>query len=806
MRAVRFLRHAPLAPVLLAAVAGILVADRPSWIAGGFAFLGLLGAAIALGKAFRNAGPDAGRNAFGKACHPLAVLLLASAIALAGVAWRHTARLDAIRSFPLSGPIAGGHSVEIEGSGWFASRPDRGERSVSGIVEIESITVASTRIPCRHRLPVWIRQVPGEISYGTPLQFSGLVRPLESPEAPGGFDPASFYFRHSGSLARLEIREGDRLVTGGATGDAMRGSPLVAAAQHLRGHLEAGLLTGLDPADEPYARLIAAMSLGARENSPEELEDAFRRSGTMHLFAVSGLHVGVVGGLLLGTLLLLRVPKRTAVLVVIPLLLFYALLTGLRPSAVRAAIMFSVFLAGFALREEPRLLNSLALAGLLILLADTQQLFLPGFQLSFAVLLSIALFAEAAQRRFAAPWLTDPFLPRSLAGPVRRVKDRLVVVGAGALAVSLFAWLGSTGLLAWHFQSLSPVGIVANLFLVPLAGIIVTIAAASLACFALKLPWLTALLNQVNVGIAIVLSGAAGLFADLPGAHRHVGHAPPNPGTDSAMVLDVFGRGGDGALLLTFPGGGKTRPAPWMIDTGGGETWRRQVLPLLRSRSVNRIGGLVLTHGDIGHIGAAPDLLAQFRPTLLFEPASANRSPAYPEILALAESRRIRRIGLSAGQRLRPHPDVVLDILSPRPESAGRLADDRALVARLSYRNRRILLTSDAGFDTEKTLLEAGVDLRADLWIRGQHSGSPSGLPSFVDAVGPAAVVSSSDFFPASEQLGDAFRDHLARAGAELFPLDETGVVTVTVGGDTLEIACHRRPGDPWRHRFEAAP
>ena len=90
----------------------------------------------------------------------------------------------------------------------------------------------------------------------------------------------------------------------------------------------------------------------------------------MHVFAVSGLHVGIVLAFLWGLLRWLGVPRRYAVIVLIPAILFYATVTGLRPSAVRAAIMGSVVLLGFVAERKPRLLNSLAFAALLILALD----------------------------------------------------------------------------------------------------------------------------------------------------------------------------------------------------------------------------------------------------------------------------------------------------------------------------------------------------------------------------------------------------------------------------------------------------
>src|SRR5690606_31799262 len=160
--------------------------------------------------------------------------------------------------------------------------PEYGARSVSTTVHLISLTIGSHEVPCDHRVPAWIQKMPESLSYGATIRFTGRLLPLEASGTPGGFDARAFYFRQSGSLARLEIREGDGLTI--LPGD--RGSRMVGFAQRLRKDLEDALLRGVSLADEPYARLIAAMSLGARENSPEELEELFRQSGTMHLFAV----------------------------------------------------------------------------------------------------------------------------------------------------------------------------------------------------------------------------------------------------------------------------------------------------------------------------------------------------------------------------------------------------------------------------------------------------------------------------------------------------------------------------------------
>src|SRR5436309_15327137 len=114
-------------------------------------------------------------------------------------------------------------------------------------------------------------------------------------------------------------------------------------------------------------------------------------SWSMHIFAISGLHIALLAGVLVELLRVLQIPRGLCGWLVIPLIWFYTAATGWQPSAVRSTIMMSVIIVGWALKRPSNLLNSLAAAGFILLLWDPQQLFQASFQLSFFVVLSIAL-------------------------------------------------------------------------------------------------------------------------------------------------------------------------------------------------------------------------------------------------------------------------------------------------------------------------------------------------------------------------------------------------------------------------------
>lgn len=758
-------RKAPLFVASAAGGVGIVLADRGWLTAAVAAGLLLAGVAVAILRRSR-------RGSF---------ILAAIAVPMILLAVRQQSRLTEIQSFPLATALAKGDVAVVEGRGWIASLPETGERSVTTTLHLESLRIGGRDLPCDHRVPCWIQKHPANLGYGVEIRFSGKILPLDGPVVPGGFDARYYYFRKSGSLGKLEIRDGDIL----EILPEKKGSRLVELAYHLRGRLEEALLIGVPPAHEPYARLVAAMALGASEQSPEELEEYFRISGTMHLFAVSGLNVAIVAGMLVWIAAAVGIPKSRAVAVIIPVVLFYAVLTGFSPSAVRAALMASVFLAGYAIREKPRLLNSLGFAALALLAWDPQQWFLPGFQLSFAVLFFIAVMAPWLGTWIAGPFLADPFIPQPLIKPTRRFADRLSRSLAALLAVSLASWLGSVGLLAWHFESISPIGILANLVMVPLASLVMGLAAASLACYGLHLTWITALANQLNVAAAFGLASLAQFFSSIPGATIHTGHESSQQAKE-ILRFDVVGERGESSILVEFPIPGRN-PVRWMIDTGGDRTYPGRVLPLMRHRGLNRIDTLVLTHGDEGHLGAAPLVLHQFRPSLLLESSVENRSPSHPGIVETAARLGVRRVEVDKGYQLHLGNSHI-QVLHPSSLHPGRLADDRALVLKISHGGQHFLLTSDSGFETERFLLETGADLRSDVWIRGQHRDSPSGLQAFVEAVRPKAVVSTHSEFPASERIPETLRQLLAELGIPLFELESAGSVTIESSGAGVHV------------------
>src|SRR4029450_13820750 len=180
-------------------------------------------------------------------------------------------------------------------------------------------------------------------------------------------------------LARLDIRrilfvrypEDGTLIRHGG------GNPILRAAQTSRLWMGRALCRGLDHAPE-VQNFLTAIVLGVMHQTPEDIEEPFPQTGTLHLFAVSGLNIAIVAALLWMLAMVARLSRNWATAFIIPSLFFYAAVTGLQVSSVRSAVMASILFGGFFFERRVFVLNSLAAAPFFLFCWDTNELFSTG--------------------------------------------------------------------------------------------------------------------------------------------------------------------------------------------------------------------------------------------------------------------------------------------------------------------------------------------------------------------------------------------------------------------------------------------
>ncbi|MBO5684382.1 MAG: ComEC/Rec2 family competence protein [Akkermansia sp.] len=293
---------------------------------------------------------------------------------------------------------------------------------------------------------------------------------------------------------------------------------------------------------DPARQVLCALVLGDKSGAEAETMEDFRNGGCLHAFAVSGLHVGLVSGILWSLLRVLRVRP----VVIRPLLLvsvgMYVLMTGCAVPAIRAYVMLAVLLLGHILQRRVSLLNTWSFAALVLLVPEPCQLYNAGFLLSFGVYAAICLATRLCTRE--KPWFgPDDYIPVSLRtrGEMRWSYAELAL--RGDVIVSLSAWLVSVPVMLYFFHSANTSSFLTNIAITPILPIVMFLGLLCL-CTA-GIPWLggaCALLAQKS---AALLLAVVAWFGELP--YAYLPAQPPAP--EHSLLVQGTGYGGCFTML-----------------------------------------------------------------------------------------------------------------------------------------------------------------------------------------------------------------------------------------------------------------
>jgi len=349
----------------------------------------------------------------------------------------------------------------------------------------------------------------------------------------------------------------------------------------------------------------------------------------------------------------------------------------------------------------------------------------------------------------------------------------------GGASVSLAAWIGSLPLILRYFHLVTPISLLANLVVVPIAFFVLAVALLSLVTTPL-LPWVALVFNNANWTLATLVIGIVHLFAQIPGGHFYVGQ--PDWGNRISAKMTVLDLGTGAAVHVRVNG------HDWLIDCGSERSYERVVREYLHWAGVNRLTGLVLTHGDSQHIGGVTQLLSDFPRVRLVDNPAPDRSLIHrrlSRIVSGLEGRGRKPDELAAGDNFHLSRGAIAHVLFPPRGFAGATADDQALVIRLSIEpSTFVLFMSDNGEETERALLSNGSNLPSDILVKGQHYSGISGSAPFLDAVRPRLIIATSREFPDRERISEQWAEQLRARGIKLFRQDETGAVELSFTGD----------------------
>ena len=325
-----------------------------------------------------------------------------------------------------------------------------------------------------------------QLCYGDLVAFKAAIETVPGPKNPGEFDYCR-YLERNGITGRVYLKDGSWFFTG-----VNEARPLRGFAYRFRGRL-LDALQRCGVTDDEFG-IGAAILLGYDESLPAQVRQNFVAAGSMHILCVSGMHVGII--YLLASMLLgyLGTGRRREVVRQVALLLliwFYALLTGLSPSVMRAALMLSFIIFGKLIHRKGFVLNSLAASAFVLLCIDPHHLFAIGFQLSYAAVVGIILLQKPIYQRVY-------------------VKNKLLDKAWEITAVSLAAQITTLPFTVYYFHQCTPYFWLSNLLLTPLSFLVILLGMMLLLLS--WVPWLNMMLGKaVWTGLHLMNYVVAGI-------------------------------------------------------------------------------------------------------------------------------------------------------------------------------------------------------------------------------------------------------------------------------------------------------
>jgi competence protein ComEC len=705
-----------------------------------------------------------------------------------------------------------------------------------------------------------------ELAYGARVHLTARLRLPRNFRNPGAFDYEGYLSSH-GISTLASVKAEDIEILPGASGSRLgfwRSRIRNSILEHIR---EQGLWGHED------AALFAAMIVGDDSLLPRNVREEFQQTGVYHLLVVSGMNVALLAFTVFWLARRLRLPEWAASLTTIALSVFYAYIAGFGVPIVRAVLMLSLFLVARLLYRDRSGLNATGFAALVVLALSPAALFEAGFQLTFLALLAITGISLPLLERTSAPYRKallhldstgyDLGLEPRLAQfrlDLRLVMDRLaqifgtrffgatlarfLITGTAAAVFALYELMVVSAItqavlvlpMRTYFHRAAILGLLANVLVLPLAGVMLNAGVGAIALSYVSLPfarlaaWLAGVslhwtlsclhsLSQFHVaqwrvsnpGPFLALLAAAGVLVAFVAVRRQrvvafaglavllvsssvaaVFHSSPRTERGSLEITAIDVGQGDSLLVVSpegrtmlIDGGGSIGPVHSEFDFG-----EDVVAPYLWSRGLERLDVVALTHAHGDHIGGLPRIIEDFQPSELWVGINPE-TPALQRLYQAASASHVAIRRHTAGEVLDWAGTRVL-VLSPpadwQPKQQPKNDDSLTLLVR--YGETGALLAGDLEKQMERFV--ATESPGADLLKVAHHGSATSTTPELLAAVHPRFAVISVGYRNSFGHPRQAVLERLQAGQVRTYRTDLFGAVTFLLDGK--QVQAHLQP------------
>ncbi|MBN2593868.1 MAG: DNA internalization-related competence protein ComEC/Rec2 [Sedimentisphaerales bacterium] len=658
---------------------------------------------------------------------------------------------------------------------------------------------------------VYVGEPVLDLKVGDNIQAYCWLNRFNPPTNPGQFDTAAYLASRNVFVGvSIESRDGIKLLKDSPAGAFAKFKNQIrqAATSALAGDLQQ---------EESSRGLLQALLLGYRRDIDSDTYRAFRKTGLLHFISLSGMHLGILFGMIWWLSKTFGFMKPARAVICAAAIAVFLLVVPPRAPTLRAAIICWVFCASIFFRRHPNSINTLSLAAIILLLIRPTQLFEAGWQLSFASVLGLILFTERLHF-FLYEKITG--LRWRKGGPRTTVVSYRMSSRPGPYLLRLFsaglaAWIGGVGILLYHFYTINPLVSIWTVLVFPLVSAILVLGFLKMLFFFL-LPTLSWILGVAAASLSDALIWIVKFIAHLDISQILIGQVPLAPIVlyyciiffagyayfrrpmikraictlmlcsiiiylgaitwqrthRDNLVLTCLDVGHGQAILVQFPD-----KANVLFDAGsmyGNDIGTRIVSPYLDYIGIKNIDAIIISHNDTDHINGIPEIVENcnvqsvYANNTFFDMKDTWGTAKFLNDCLTEKGLEIKRIeaeiNLSTGTKI--------EILWPIEHNYNNndLSDnDRSLVSLIEFAGVKILLCSDIEGFAQKEILRLYPNLTADVAIVPHHGSTATLDKEFLKHLNADILICSRD------------RDRYEKTGRDTYPMRYTPINAVSL-------------------------